>query len=136
MTNVPTGTEGAAIELPAEMVAASSAGQPALTRIGRANMLRAIMRRSYDVDRPALPVPATIRFGNERHAVHLEFDSIPEVEAWAAELGAENVSRDDDVTSGGRRHRYAFALVQWRGFEVCLVALVPAAGGSPEAVSA
>lgn len=101
--------------------------QTALVRIARTNMLRAITRMSYAVDRAALPAPFSIRFDTKRHAVALEFDRIPEAEAWAAELGAATVgSLIDTLADDGRRWRYYHSAATWRGFEVSVVALEPA----------
>ena len=76
MTNVlPTPEVAQQPASPAEIVMAAAAGQPALVRIARANMLRAISRECYAVDQPALPAPLAVRFGPRAMDVTVELES-------------------------------------------------------------
>ncbi|MFI2650175.1 hypothetical protein [Micromonospora fulviviridis] len=121
----------AADAAPAAVVSAAAAGQPALIRIARTNMLRAISRECFAVDKDALPAPEAVAFvphDGGGHAVDLEFDTVAEAEAWAVAL---NATRDARITvnrdMAGTLYRGYRAECTWRGFEVTLAAVERAA---------
>ncbi|MFG2054799.1 hypothetical protein ACGFI9_12280 [Micromonospora sp. NPDC048930] len=112
---------------PIDRALADSAGQSALVRIARTNMLREISRLCYAVDRAALPAPRAVRFDSRTHAAQLDFDTEGEAIAWAARLGAEpgalRSARHFAMVGATGYH----AIVDWRGVRVDLVSVVPVA---------
>ncbi|SBT64256.1 hypothetical protein GA0070622_1226 [Micromonospora sediminicola] len=115
-----------------------AAGQAAVLRIARANMLREISRLCYAVDSEALPAPRAVRFDKFTHAAQLDFDTEDEAIAWAARLGAEQgtlrSARHFALVGATGYH----AIVVWRGVCVDLVSVAtveiePAVGAAPAA---
>ncbi|WP_319460058.1 hypothetical protein [Micromonospora sp. RTP1Z1] len=140
MNNVPAAPE-VAQQQTAGIVSAAAAGQPALIRIARANMLRAIYRECFAVDRDALPAPRAVRFDPRGSALQLDFDTPVQAQAWAGRLGGLRSARNWAMVGATGYH----AVVVWRGVLVDLVAVVPAAvehrhvggaGGAPGECSA
>ncbi|MFI6332947.1 hypothetical protein ACIBBG_32150 [Micromonospora chersina] len=109
---------------PAAQVSATAAGQPALIRIARTNMLRAISRECFAADRDALPAPVEVAFSQaDPQNVTLIFDSGAEVIAWAERHGAGAAVREShhEATNGTRWRLFA-GTATWRGFALALAA--------------
>lgn len=140
MTNVPNPTEvahhgGEGTQLPpvpplpgppngpTAIVMAAAAGQAALIRIARTNLLRAISRECFAVDQPALPAPRAVRFDPRGMAVQMDFDTEAEAEAWAEKLGGLRSARHWAMVGATGYH----AIVDWRGARVDLLSVVPTA---------
>jgi len=121
MTNVQAAPEVAST--PLDRALADAAGQPAIVRIARTNMLREISRLCYAVDQDALPAPRAVRFDKRTHAAQLDFDTQAEAEAWAERVGGQRSARVWALVGAAGYH----AIVDWRGVRVDLVSVVPVA---------
>lgn len=108
---------------PAELVSAAAAGQPALIRIARTNMLRAISRECFAVDRDALPAPVSVTFDPVNQSVTLAFEAGAEVIAWAERHAAGDFREIHHEATEGANFRGFVATTTWRGFALSLAAV-------------